>query len=39
MWNGRHRIHDRSDVVMKVIEFPADFCNKERTRQEIIEIC
>jgi len=26
-------------MVMKVMEFPADFCYKERTRQEIIEIC
>lgn len=28
-----------NDMVMKVMEFPADFCNKERTKQEIIELC
>ena len=29
-------IHDGNDMVMKIMEFPADFWNKERTRQEII---
>jgi hypothetical protein len=33
MWNGRHKIHDGNDMVMKIMmEFPADFCNKEKTR-------
>jgi len=40
MWNGRHKIHDRNDMVMKMMmEILADFYNKERTRQEINEIC
>jgi len=39
MWNGRHKIHDRNEMVMKIMmEFPADLSTKERTRQEITEI-